>query len=489
MTYASDNAEVAEVDAETGDVTVKGVGTATITATGTATEHFEAATASYTLTVNKQASAVSFAEPVVEITYGDNYDKQKATAEGFSGDLVYTSSDESVVKFHGNGVIDVLGPGTVTITATAPATETTEESSATYTLKIYEPADAVVGVTEVLNEDFFVCNGTNTNWGGSSGFVNVPTELGWETSYCQAGPQYLKLGDSSNAGVATSPAFSVVGEAPLSFALAPWIANNNTENATVTVSLTNATFENGSSSIELSTKDLVQREFTTFDQYKIVGNSEAVQITFTSGGSSQFFLDNVVVGGGAQPAHEINLTFSSAGYLTWVATADIDFTQTTGVTAYKITEATPKKITMVEVNKVKKGEAVMLKGSGKVQLKRTTDAEAFTDNKMRACTDGSVTGNGVGGVTNTDVYVLGNGKNGLGFYMLKGTLQAGKGYLRVTEEAGNAKQSFIGFEVVTGVDAIEIKDADDAAIYNLQGIRVAHPQKGIYVKNGKKYVK
>ena len=45
------------------------------------------------------------------------------------------------------------------------------------------------------------------------------------------------------------------------------------------------------------------------------------------------------------------------------------------------------------------------------------------------------------------------------------------------------------FEVVTGVDAIEIKDADDAAIYNLQGVRVAHPQKGIYVKNGKKYVK
>ena len=143
---------------------------------------------------------------------------------------------------------------------------------------------------------------------------------------------------------------------------------------------------------------------------------------------------------------------------------------------------------MVEVDKVKKGEAVMLKGSGTVQLTRTTGAEAFTDNKMLACSDGRVTGNGVNGETQTDVYVLGNGKNGLGFYMLKGTLQAGKGYLRVTEEAGNAKQSFIGFEVVTGVNAVEAKDADDAAIYNLQGVRVAHPQKGIYVKNGKKFI-
>lgn len=490
VTYSSDNTEVAEVDAETGLVTVKGAGTATITATGTATEHYEEATASYTLTVNKQESAVSFAEPVVEITYGDNYDKQKAMAEDFSGNLVYTSSNETVVKFHGNNVIDVLGPGTVTITATAPATGTTKESSATYTLKINEPSDAVEGAAEALNEDFSKCGGSNISFGGSSGFANVPTDLGWETSYCQAGPEYLKLGNSSNAGVATSPVFSVVGEAPLSFKIAPWIANNDTEEATVIISLTNATFENGENTIGLNTKDLAQGEFTSFDQYKIVGNSEAVQITFSAnGGYDRYFLDDVVVGGGAQPAHEISLTFSSAGYLTWVATADIDFSQTDGVTAYQITEATPKKITMVEVNMVPKGAAVMLKGSGTKTLKRITEEVAdLSNNKMLACTDGSVTGNGVNGVTNTDVYVLGNGKNGLGFYMLKGTLQAGKGYLIVSESAGSAKQNFIAFEETTGVKAIEVISNADNAIYNLQGVRVAKPQKGIYVKNGKKYV-
>lgn len=487
VTYASDNAEVAEVDAETGDVTVKGAGTATITATGTATEHFEAATASYTLTVNKQASAVSFAEPVVEITYGDNYDKQKATAEGFSGNLVYTSSDEKVVKFHGNGVIDVLKPGTVTITATAPATETTEESSATYTLKIYEPADAVEGQTELLNEKFDDCAGDEPKdgfGGNSNGFKDVPASLaeaGWELTRCQAGDGYLKLTSGKGDGTVTTPSIALNGTTTLSFDVAPW----KNETATIEVSLENATFEDGVTTSK-TFNDLEQNTWKT-KTFDIIGNGN-VKISITSK-NWRSFIDNFVVGGGAQPAHEINLKFSSAGYLTWVATADIDFAQTEGVTAYKITEATPKKITMVEVDKVAKGEAVMLKGSDTVQLKRTTGAEAFTDNKMQACTDGSVTGNGVGGVTNTDVYVLGNGKNGLGFYMLKGTLQAGKGYLRVAEEAGNAKQSFIGFEVVTGVNAVEAKDADDAAIYNLQGIRVAHPQKGIYVKNGKKYVK
>lgn len=488
ITYSSSDAAVAEVDAQTGAVTVNGAGTVTITASGTETEHYAAATASYTLIVNKKASAVSFAESVVEITYGDNYNKQAATTDGVSGNLVYTSSDESVVKFHGNNVIDVLGPGTVTITATAPATDTTEESSATYTLKVYAPADAVEGSGEVLNEDFSVCNGTNTTWGGSSGFVSVPTDLEWTTTTCQAGPGYLKLGNANTAGVATSPAFSVAGEAPLSFDLAPWIATNDTEDATVNVTLTNATFANGESTMTLSTGNLTQKEFTTFDQYTIVGNSDEVTITFSGAGSyDRFFLDNVVVGGGAQPAHEINLTFSSAGYLTWVATADIDFSQTPGVTAYQITEATTQKITAEEVDKVPEGAAVMLKGSGTVQLKRTSDVAALANNKMLACTDGSVVGI-TGNQTTTDIYVLGNGSNGLGYYMLKNTLQAGKGYLNISGGA-SAKVTFVAFEetVPTGISSVS-SDSADGVYYNLQGVRVLNPQKGIYIKDGKKIV-
>lgn len=492
VTFASNNTEVAEVDAETGDVTVKGAGTATITATGTATEHFESATASYTLTVNKQASAVSFAKPVVEITYGDNYDKQKATAEGFSGNLVYKSSDENVVKFHGNNVIDVLGPGTVTITATAPATETTEESSATYTLKIYEPADPVEGAAKVLNEDFSSCKAEFASWGGNNQFDPVPDELGWETTHCKAGFGYLEIGSASDAGSATSPKFSVTGEAPLSFALAPWIANNSSEDANVIVTLANATFGNEEATMTLNTGNLTQREFTTFDQYTIVGNSDEVTITFSGEGSyDRFFLDNVVVGGGAQPAHEINLKFSSAGYLTWVATADIDFEATEGVTAYQITEATPQGITAEEVKKAPKGAALLLKGSGTVQLKRTSGVAPLQNNKMQACTDASVTGI-TGSDTSTDKYVLGNGGNGLGFYMLKNTLQAGKGYLKISGDAG-AKATFIGFEETeaaetTGISDYTVPSTEDDNFYNLQGVRVVRPQKGIYIKNGKKMI-
>lgn len=485
VTFASDNAEVAEVDAETGDVTVKGAGTATITATGTATEHFEAATASYTLTVNKQASAVSFAEPVVEITYGDNYDKQKATAEGFSGDLVYSSSDETVVKFHGNSVIDVLKPGTVTITATAPATETTEESSATYTLKIYEPADETEGTTELLNETFDDCAGDEPKdgfGGNSNGFKDVPASLaeaGWELTRCQAGDGYLKLTSGKGDGTVTTPSIALNGTTTLSFDVAPW----KNETATIEVSLENATFEDGVTTSK-TFNDLEQNTWKT-KTFDIIGNGN-VKISITSK-NWRSFIDNFVVGGGAQPAHEINLTFSSAGYLTWVATADIDFEATEGVTAYQITEATPQGITAEEVKKAPKGAALLLKGTDTVELKRTSDVAPLQNNKMLACTNTSVTGI-TGSATSTDIYVLGNGNKGLGFYMLSGTLQAGKGYLNISGGAG-AKPSFIAFEETTGVSnaAVETTE-DDGTYFNLQGVRIMNPQKGIYIKNGKKIV-
>ena len=40
----------------------------------------------------------------------------------------------------------------------------------------------------------------------------------------------------------------------------------------------------------------------------------------------------------------------------------------------------------------------------------------------------------------------------------------------------------------TGITTIENKKADDDTYYNLQGMRVAAPKKGIFIRNGKKIV-
>jgi hypothetical protein len=40
----------------------------------------------------------------------------------------------------------------------------------------------------------------------------------------------------------------------------------------------------------------------------------------------------------------------------------------------------------------------------------------------------------------------------------------------------------------TGIDAITATRSADGIIYNLSGQRVATPTRGIYIKNGKKYI-
>lgn len=268
-------------------------------------------------------AAITFANASEEITYGDNYKAQTPEFSGDASTLVYTSSDETKVKFHGSNVIDILAPGTVTITAAVPG----NAASGSYELTVNAPSDG----------------------------------------------------------------------------------------------------------------------------------------------------------------HEINLTFGAAGYLTWVATADIDFSQTDGVTAYQITGATAEKVTAEEVAGVPQGAAVLLKGNGTVTLKRTTGVAPLAGSKMLACTDASVTGM-TGSETSTDIYVLGNGGSGLGFYMLRNTLQAGKGYLRINGAAGGAKPSFVGFEETTGICATAADADGDGAYYTLQGIRVTKPQRGVYIRNGRKVI-
>ena len=135
VTYRSDNTAVAEVDSTTGEVTIKGVGTATITATAKAEGNYAEATASYTLTVNaKGAQNLSFGTDKVEETYGD--ESFTLTVTGAAGKVTYTSSDPSIASVDENGVVTIHKAGTVTITASAAATAEQAAGSASCVVEI-----------------------------------------------------------------------------------------------------------------------------------------------------------------------------------------------------------------------------------------------------------------------------------------------------------------------------------------------------------------
>ena len=110
--------------------------------------------------------------------------------------------------------------------------------------------------------------------------------------------------------------------------------------------------------------------------------------------------------------------------------------------------------------------------------------------------DYEITGND--GVKDYTPYIFANGKNGVGFYLISGfgveqkTIGAHKAFLALPK--GAPARQFIGFDETgeaTGISAsLNEKGAmTNEKVFNLSGQRVSQPTKGLYIVNGKKFVK
>ena len=138
ITYASNNTNVAIVNANTGAVTIKGVGTATITATAAATADYHEGSNSYTLIVAKANQTVSFPVSTITKAYNDSSFTNIATNNRTDGGTIrYTSSNTNIATVNPNsGAVTIISAGTVTITATAEATANYNTGTSSYTLVI-----------------------------------------------------------------------------------------------------------------------------------------------------------------------------------------------------------------------------------------------------------------------------------------------------------------------------------------------------------------
>ena len=114
--YKSSNTKVAVVDSE-GKVTLKGAGTAIITATVAETEQYTEASASYTLTVTKAAGSIKFAKASVTKAFGAAAFTIALKKAG-DGKVTYKSSNRKVAVVSSTGKVTLKGVGTCTITAT-----------------------------------------------------------------------------------------------------------------------------------------------------------------------------------------------------------------------------------------------------------------------------------------------------------------------------------------------------------------------------------
>lgn len=183
-------------------------------------------------------------------------------------------------------------------------------------------------------------------------------------------------------------------------------------------------------------------------------------------------------------AEQVNIT--SAGMATYYTDCALDFTEFTDMYAYTAT-VSGSTITFSRVMQVPANTGVLLRNP----------AEAAASNVVPVATGtvDAVQGNKfVGTLTDITVsdagcYILNNGSEGLGFYKVKSSgskVAAHRAYLKT----GDGVRSFIGFSEgeANGIESVGAEAGLSMEVYNLQGVRVAQPTKGLYIMNGKKVI-
>ena len=153
-----------------------------------------------------------------------------------------------------------------------------------------------------------------------------------------------------------------------------------------------------------------------------------------------------------------------------------------GKTAVVLTEVTGREIPA--------GKGVVLKSSAATitLTPTTTTTQTLEGNEL--------TGVDVATTAPSNAYCLSKettgSARGVGFYTYTGTIPAHRAYLVVAGGPSNAR-GFLGFGDDDNTTGISLPEAvvieNDGPIYDLSGRRIiGQPQKGIYVKNGKKVV-
>lgn len=124
ITFSSSNEKVVKVNAETGELTVVGAGTAIISVSGAETDYRLApVTKTYTVWIDKATPVFSFEKAAVTANLGAAVPANKLSVGLYDGEVQYTSSDEQIATVSQDGVVTALAIGEVTITATGAETD------------------------------------------------------------------------------------------------------------------------------------------------------------------------------------------------------------------------------------------------------------------------------------------------------------------------------------------------------------------------------
>ena len=189
------------------------------------------------------------------------------------------------------------------------------------------------------------------------------------------------------------------------------------------------------------------------------------------------------------PGVELDLSksYNKYQYSTFCSDWNVDFSKVNDVEAYTA-KVSGNVVSLERVNgMVKAGEGLLIKNVGKVTsvtLPVVHDADALENNYLKGVTKNMKASDFVG----KNAYILASDTEFKYIDPAKseGTFKKGKAYLELPSET-SAKPSTLFIGEATAINGVAVEKKADNTIYNLQGMRVKTPTKGLYIINGKKY--
>lgn len=183
----------------------------------------------------------------------------------------------------------------------------------------------------------------------------------------------------------------------------------------------------------------------------------------------------------------VSATIGATGYTTFASASALDLSDLPdGLTAFKAASVGENSVTFSSVDTaVPTGTGLLLKGNAgtSYSIPVAASAETLSGNKLVGCTEETVL------AANENYYVMVNNGGTAEFQSLKtngATIPAGKAYLNAA--AAGARLSFVFANETTGISTVENANVLNENYYNLNGQRIAAPQKGLFIVNGKKVI-
>ena len=361
--------------------------------------------------------------------------------------VTYSSSDEDLALVDENTGEVVIGDeaGEVTITASFAGNETYRIGSASYTITIVDP-------------------------NAPDGSFQRPYTVADLLAGRVESNQYVKgfiVGCYNNG---SRDKFTNEGKYAANLALADNPKEDN---------------ETNTAAVQLANGSEIRAAFNTVDKPYNIGVAQVVVK-----GSVESYLS---AKGIKSPTEMTKIaeyvTVTSAGYATYYTDCALDFTGT-GITASTATCDDGRKLVFAPHDVVPANTGVLLHkdGGGSVAVPVAETADPITDNCfVGTLTDITTLATADGNYKN---YILNNKDGNVGFYWANGQkVGAHRAYAHVLTPNSGSTQSFISINPgeESGIENVSNSAAEDN-VYDLQGRRVAQPQKGLYIVNGKKVI-